>query len=58
MTTAIVILVGLALLQLWANVVLFCLLRIAWSELKDRTQTLTPIDTDVWDEIKRKDTEE
>ena len=55
MTTAIVILSGLALLQLGANVVLFCLLRIAWSELKDRTQTLTPIDTEVWDEIKRKD---
>ena len=58
MTTAIVILSGVALLQLGANVVLFLALRIAWGELKDRTQTLTPIDTEVWDELKRKDMKE
>jgi hypothetical protein len=56
MITAIIILSGLALFQLFLNVVLYKSFRIAWNALKEQTEEIVPIDTDSWDEIKnRKD---
>lgn len=56
MITAIIILSGLSLFQLFLNVVLYKSFRIAWNALKEQTEEIVPIDTDSWDEIKnRKD---
>ena len=47
MVTAIVILSGLALLQLWLNVSLYVALRYTWKELRDKIEEVLPYD---WEE--------
>jgi len=52
MITAIVILSGVALLQLYLNLVLYIAAKTAWRELKEQKEEIYPIDTVVWDDIR------
>lgn len=44
MATAVAILIGIALIQLFINLVLFFATRVAYEELKDLKTTLLPIE--------------
>ena len=54
MITAIVILSGTALFQLFLNVFLYKALRYTWNELKQHTEEIAPIDTEAFDEIRNR----
>ena len=53
MITAIVILSGVALFQLFLNVFLFHAFKLAWRDLKEYAEEITPIDIESWDEIRK-----